>query len=78
VDNAQTLNGAAQEWLRRIALNRARAIVPEPVAIGLIGMGYAARFADGSLAATAAGRAHLDMRGIAHTVTRVGRQRRPV
>jgi hypothetical protein len=68
MDNEPNLSGASQEWLRRIALNRSLAAVPDPVAVSLVAIGYAQRFADGSLAATAAGRGHLDARGLAHVV----------
>jgi len=69
MDYEHDLTGAAQEWLRRIALNRPLVSVPNPVALALIAIGFVQRFADGSLAATAAGRVHLDTRGMAHVVT---------
>jgi hypothetical protein len=68
MDHEHNLTGTAQEWLRRIALNRPLVSVPNPIAIALIAIGFAQRFADGSLVATAAGRVHLDTRGIAHVV----------
>jgi uncharacterized protein YaiI (UPF0178 family) len=60
-----TLTGGAQEWLRRIALNRPLAIVPDAVAVVLIDIGFAQRSSDGSLAVTDSGGAYLDSRGIA-------------
>jgi hypothetical protein len=64
------LTGSAQEWLRRMALNRPLAIVPDTVAVVLIDIGFVERLSDGSLAATASGRAHLDSWGIAHVGAR--------
>src|ERR1700688_4634038 len=68
MDKEHNLTGGAQEWLRRIALNRPFVIVPDAVAVVLTDIGFMERFADGSLAATAAGRAYLDSRGIVHAV----------
>jgi hypothetical protein len=63
-----SLTGGAQEWLRRIALNRPLAIVPDAVAVVLIDIGFVGRSSDGSLAVTDSGGAYLDSRGIARVV----------
>ena len=73
MDKELQLDSGPEEWLRRIALSRSLAIVSDQVAVALIAVGFAKRGADGSLTATVAGRAHLDVRGIAFAT--VGRKR---
>jgi hypothetical protein len=64
MDNMNDLSGVAQEWLRRIAFRRLVAIVPTETAAALTARGFAETFEDGSLAASSAGRLHLDRSGI--------------
>jgi hypothetical protein len=63
---ALRVNGEAEEWLRRIAIGRSLANVPDGIAFALAAMGFIERTAVGSFHATATGRAHLEGRGIAH------------
>ncbi len=63
---ALSVNGEAEEWLRRIAIGRSLANVPDGIAFALAAMGFVQRTAVGSFEATAAGRAHLEGRGIIH------------
>ena len=64
------LDGGPEEWLRRIALSRSLAVVPDHIAVALVAIGFAERIADGALTATPAGRAHLDARGIRNVRSR--------
>jgi hypothetical protein len=48
----------------RIGLRRLVAIVPTETAVALVALGFAETFDGGSLAASSAGRSHLDRHGI--------------
>ena len=74
MDHELHMDGGPEEWLRRIAVSQSLAIVPDEVAAALVAIGFAQRIDDGSLTATAAGRVHLDARGI--ILTR-NRERKP-
>jgi hypothetical protein len=63
------LAAISEDWLRRIALSRSLAVVPDSIASELVASGLAQRFPEGTLAATAAGRQYLDERGISTLVT---------
>jgi hypothetical protein len=60
----QQIDGEPEEWLRRIALSRSLALVPDRIAVALIALGFARRSDDGSLTVTDAGATHLRERGI--------------
>jgi hypothetical protein len=60
------VNGEAEEWLRRIAVGRSLANVPDGIAFALAAMGFVQRTGAASFEATPNGRAHLEARGIAH------------
>jgi hypothetical protein len=62
---SQALDGGAEEWLRRIAVGRSMATVPNPIAFALVAMGFAQKTASGQFEATEVGRAYLDAQGIA-------------
>jgi hypothetical protein len=65
------VNGAPEEWLRRIASNSSPLLaVPDRIAAALIAIGFVVRHADGSLKASAAGVAHLDTQGMRPTTRR--------
>ena len=70
MDQEIYLDGEPEEWLRRIALSRSLAMVPDHIAAALVAIGFAERSADGALTATSAGRAHLDARGIRNVRSR--------
>jgi hypothetical protein len=67
-DNLQgdVLDGGAKEWLRRIALGRSMATIPESIAFALAAMGFAQKTAGGRFEATSVGRVYLDVQGIAY------------
>jgi len=67
------LGAYAEEWLRRLALSRSLAVLPETVAANLVAAGLAKRESDESLKATAGGNAYLFERGIATKVTHAKR-----
>ena len=56
--------GAAEEWLRRIALGRPLTAVPDAIASTLLSVGFAQKTPDGNFAATEAGKDYLIARGI--------------
>jgi hypothetical protein len=71
MDDAQPVrslhvNGEAEEWLRRIAIGRSIANVPDGIAFALAAMGFVRRTAGGLFEATSSGRTHLEERGIMH------------
>jgi hypothetical protein len=70
IEHGNNLAGGAEEWLRRMALNQSPAIAPEAIAFALVACGFAERAQDGSFAATTAGRAYLEARGIETVVVR--------
>ena len=72
MDQEIYLDGGPEEWLRRIALSRSLAMVPEHIAVALVAVGFAERAADGALTATPAGRAYLDAQGIRDIRSREG------
>jgi hypothetical protein len=76
---SQALDGGAEEWLRRIAVGRSLATVPNPIAFALVAMGFAEKTASGHFEVTAVGRAYLDAQGIASVAShrdRAGPRRR--
>jgi hypothetical protein len=66
MDNVRDLAGGSEEWLRRIAADRSRVIVPEHVALALTAAGLAENNDGGVLKVTAGGRAYLEVRGITY------------
>jgi hypothetical protein len=72
IDCNLPIGNGPEEWLRRIALSRSVAMVPEHIAVALVAVGFAERAADGALTATPAGRAYLDAQGIKDIRSREG------
>jgi hypothetical protein len=56
--------GAAEEWLRRIAVGRPLGAVPDAIAFALVAVGFAQKTPEGGFAATEAGKEYLTARGI--------------
>jgi hypothetical protein len=59
-----SLEGGAEEWLRRIAVGRSLETVPDAVAFALVAVGFAQKAADGTFSVTDAGMEYLNARGI--------------
>ncbi len=59
-----SLEGGAEEWLRRIAVGRSLETVPDAVAFALVAMGFAQKTPDGGFSVTEAGKDYLSARGI--------------
>lgn len=59
-----SLEGGAEEWLRRIAVGRSLETVPDAVAFALVAVGFAQKTLDGGFAVTEAGKEYLTARGI--------------
>jgi hypothetical protein len=58
------LEGGAEEWLRRIAVGRSPATVPDAIAFALVAVGFAQKAPDGAFSVTEAGKEYLTARGI--------------